>query len=83
MQYLCGDLADPAFGMVVVTRCLTAFGHINGVAVNHAIIEPVGVAADIEVADWMATFNVNFFGSVALVGLERSCETANNHVLEC
>ncbi|KAK2669795.1 Short-chain dehydrogenase/reductase SDR [Fusarium oxysporum f. sp. vasinfectum] len=66
MQYLCGDLADPAFGMAVVTRCLTAFGHINGVAVNHAIIEPVGVAADIEVADWMATFNVNFFGSVAL-----------------
>lgn len=68
VQYLCGDLADASFGAAVAAQCLAVFGAINAVVVNHGIIEPVGLAGEIDATDWIRTFSVNFFGSVALVG---------------
>ena len=44
------------------------WGRLDGLVINHAMLEPVGrVASDARVTAWQEAFNVNLFSAVALV----------------
>lgn len=67
MRFVAGDLADLSLGQKAVDLAIKEYGQLDGVVVNHGIIEPVTRVGDSEVEEWRKNFDVNFFSAVAIV----------------
>lgn len=67
VDYLSGDLADSSVCRAAVVQAVATYGRLDGVIVNHGVLEPVARVADADVDAWKAAFNVGFFGVVSLV----------------
>ncbi|KAK5107797.1 hypothetical protein LTR62_000665 [Meristemomyces frigidus] len=63
---LTGDLADFSFGEKAVKLAVQKFGSIDGVIVNHGVLDPVKRVGDSTVEEWRKAFDVNFFSAVGL-----------------
>ena len=68
---LAGDLGDLSLPQKAVDMTLEKFGQLDGVIVNHGIMDPVTKIETSDIEKWKKNFDVNFFSSVAFVSIEK------------
>ena len=69
VRFVAGDLADFSLGQKAVDLAIKEYGQLDGLVVNHGILEPVTRVRDSEAEEWRKNFDVNFFSAIAIVGL--------------
>jgi len=67
VRFVAGDLSDFSLGQKAVDLAVKEFGRLDGLIVNHGILEPVTRVGDSEAEEWRKNFDVNFFSAVAIV----------------
>jgi NAD(P)-dependent dehydrogenase (short-subunit alcohol dehydrogenase family) len=63
---LAGDLSDFSLGSKAVALAQEKFQRLDGLIVNHGVLDPVKRVADSSAEAWRSAFDVNFFSAVAL-----------------
>ena len=66
VEVLTGDLSDFSLGVQAVERAVEKWGQLDGLIVNHGVLDPVKRVADSSADAWRQAFDVNFFSAVAL-----------------
>lgn len=69
---LAGDMGDPAVGQQAVELALKRFGKLDGLVINHGMVEPVERICDASIEEWKKSFDINVFSVIALVGPKES-----------
>lgn len=72
-----GDLADFSLAEKGVETANKDFGRLDGLILNHGILEPATRIASSDPDAWRRCFDVNFFSLVAFVWLHHTMETTN------
>ena len=67
MRIVAGDLGDLSLAQQAVDLATKEFGRLDGLIVNHGMIEPVAKIRDCKPEDWKRTFDVNLISAVAFV----------------
>ena len=67
--FIAGDLAETKTAKESVTAALKKFGRIDGLILNHGVLEPATRIADSNAEEWKKCFDVNFFSAVTFVYL--------------
>ena len=67
VQLLAGDLADFSLGQKAVNLAKSKWGRLDGLIVNHGVLNPVTRIRDVEAEEWRVCFDVNVFSAVAMV----------------
>ncbi|KAI9836097.1 MAG: hypothetical protein M1819_001713 [Sarea resinae] len=67
VKVIAGDLTDFSIGDQAVHLALETWGKLDGLIVNHGVLEPVTKVADCDVEQWRKAFDINFFGALAFV----------------
>lgn len=67
VEVLSGDVTDYTLAEEAVELGKTAFGRIDGLVVNHGVLEPVTKAAEASAEDWKKGFDINVFSAVEWV----------------
>ncbi|KAI9721064.1 MAG: hypothetical protein M1812_002545 [Candelaria pacifica] len=62
-----GDLVDSSLAKQAVELAVNKWGQLDGLVLNHGVLEPVARLADIDVEDWKKAFDINFFSVLAFV----------------
>lgn len=68
---LAGDLRDISLAQKAVDMTLKKFGELDGVIVNHGMMDPVTKIETSDIEEWKKLFDVNFFSSVAFVSIDK------------
>ncbi|EME41376.1 hypothetical protein DOTSEDRAFT_73709 [Dothistroma septosporum NZE10] len=63
---LTGDLSDFSLGQRIVDLAQEKFQKLDGVIVNHGVLDPVKKLADSTAEEWRAAYDVNFFSAVSI-----------------
>jgi len=63
---LTGDLSDFSLGQKAVETAKSHFNRLDGLIVNHGILDPVKRVTDSSVEEWRAAFDTNFFSAIAI-----------------
>lgn len=63
---LAGDLADFSLGHKAVQLAQDRYSKLDGVIVNHGVLDPVKRLADSTAEEWRAAYDINFFSAFAL-----------------
>ncbi|KAI5361065.1 Putative short-chain dehydrogenase/reductase SDR, NAD(P)-binding domain superfamily [Septoria linicola] len=63
---LTGDLADLSLGQKAIDLTVQQFGQLDGVIVNHGVLDPVKRVVDSTAEEWRDAYNINFFSAVAI-----------------
>ncbi|KAK4570149.1 hypothetical protein LTR86_002229 [Recurvomyces mirabilis] len=68
VQVLSGDLSDFTLGQKAVELASNKFGSMDGLIVNHGVLDPVKRVGDptSDVEEWRKAYDTNFFSAVAL-----------------
>ena len=61
-----GDFSDLSLGRKVVDAATKTFQRIDGLIVNHGVLDPVQRLTNTTAEDWRKNFDVNFFSAVAI-----------------
>ena len=69
---LAGNLGDFSLAQKAVKSALEAFGELDGLILNHGMMDPVTKIETGDIEEWKKLFDVNFFSLVAFVSIERS-----------
>ena len=69
---LAGDLGDLSLAQKVVESTLEIFGKLDGLIVNHGMLDPVTKIETSDIEEWRKLFDVNFFSAVAFVSINKS-----------
>ncbi|KAK6442524.1 hypothetical protein LTR95_001226 [Oleoguttula sp. CCFEE 5521] len=64
---LSADLSDFSIGEQAVRIAEQRFSAVDGLIVNHGVLDPVKRVKDSHVGEWKSAFDVNFFSAIALV----------------
>jgi NADP-dependent 3-hydroxy acid dehydrogenase YdfG len=67
VQLLVGDLADFSLSQKAVDLAKSKWGRLDGLIINHGVLNPVTRIRDVEIEEWRECFNVNVFSAVAMV----------------
>lgn len=67
VEVLAADLGDTSTGQKAVDAALARWSRLDGLVVNHGMLEPVARIADADLNEWKNAFNVNVFSAVSLV----------------
>lgn len=67
VKVLAGDLGDLSLPRQAVNLAAKEFGRLDGLIVNHGIIDPIAKIRDCDAEEWKRTFDVNFLSAVAFV----------------
>ena len=67
MRILAGDLSDFSFAPKSVDIAKQEFGRLDGLIINHGVIDPVQRLRDANMDEWKQLFDVNFLSAVAFV----------------
>ena len=67
VQVLAGDLADFSLGQKAHELATSTWKRLDGLIVNHAILDPVKRIANTEADEWRSLFDINVFSAVAMV----------------
>lgn len=73
VKILAGDLSDFTLPYKAVDLTISAFGSLDGLAINHGVFAPVSRVENSEAQAWRKSFDVNFFSTIAFV-----CSTHNS-----
>lgn len=68
---LAGDLGDISLAQKAVDIALERFGGLDGIIVNHGMMDPVTKIETSDIEEWKKLFDVNFFSAVAFVSLKK------------
>ncbi|KAK3705370.1 hypothetical protein LTR37_013343 [Vermiconidia calcicola] len=63
---LAGDLSDFSLGSQAVELASHRWQRLDGVIVNHGVLDPVKKLADTSAEEWRAAYDVNLFSAVAM-----------------
>lgn len=63
---LAGDLSDLTLGARAVDLAKTYWKRLDGVIINHGVLDPVKRLADSSAEEWRTAFDINFFSAIAL-----------------
>lgn len=83
VEVVTADLGDAAMGQHAVNAALARWGRLDGLVVNHGVLEPVQRVADADVEEWRRAFDVNLFSAVALVRASDGAELDSKCEQEC
>ena len=70
MRIVAGDLGDLSLAQQAVDLAVKEFGRLDGLIVNHGMIEPVAKIRDCKPEDWKRTLDVNLVSAVAFVSID-------------
>ncbi|KAK3114818.1 hypothetical protein LTR53_006471 [Teratosphaeriaceae sp. CCFEE 6253] len=62
-----GDAGDFTLGEKAVRTAIQQFQHLDGLIVNHGVLDPVKRVKDSSAEEWRKAYDVNFFSAVAMV----------------
>lgn len=62
---LARDLADRSLAQEAVDGAIDKFKALDGLIINHGMMDPVTKIEDSDIGDWKKLFDVNFFSAVA------------------
>ena len=63
---LTGDLSDFSLGEKAVKLASQKFGQLDGLIINHGMLDPVKRVGDSSAEEWRKAYDTNFFSAVAL-----------------
>lgn len=66
VAFVAGDLADFAVSKKAVDLAVSTWKQLDGVIVNHGVLDPVQKLADSTAEEWRSAFDKNFFSAVAI-----------------
>jgi NAD(P)-dependent dehydrogenase (short-subunit alcohol dehydrogenase family) len=80
---LAGDLADFSLGKKAVDLAKNTWDRLDGLIVNHGVLNPMKRITDVDAEDWRRCFDINVFSAVALIkeALPALCRTQGKIVL--
>src|SRR5579871_5717089 len=61
VQLLVGDLADFSLGQKAVSLAKSKWDRLDGLIINHGVLNPVTRIRDVQVEEWRECFNINVF----------------------
>ncbi|KAF2724901.1 NAD(P)-binding protein [Polychaeton citri CBS 116435] len=64
---LAADLSDFSVGKKVADLAQSKFGKLDGLIVNHGVLDPVKRVKDTTAEDWRSAFDINFFSAISIV----------------
>ena len=67
---IAGDLGDLTLAQKAVKSALEVFGKVDGLILNHGVMDPVTKIETSDIEEWKKLFDVNFFSAVAFVSIE-------------
>lgn len=67
VEYVAGDLTDTETAGKVAALAVKAFGQLDGVVVNHGVLEPIKRLANSTVEEWKKHYDVNVFSALGLL----------------
>jgi NAD(P)-dependent dehydrogenase (short-subunit alcohol dehydrogenase family) len=67
VEYLAADLADFSLGKKAVDLAVSKFGHLDGLIINHGVLNPVKRISETEAKEWSQAFDINVFSAIAMV----------------
>ncbi|KAL9584054.1 MAG: hypothetical protein Q9212_002353 [Teloschistes hypoglaucus] len=62
-----GDVSNDHLAEKAVETARSRFGRLDGLVLNHGVLEPTSRIADSDVQAWRSNFDVNFFSLVAMI----------------
>lgn len=68
---LAGDLGEFSLAQKAVDSTLTRFENLDGLIINHGMMDPVTKIESGDIGEWKKLFDVNFFSAVAFVSIEK------------
>ncbi|TDZ35937.1 putative oxidoreductase [Colletotrichum spinosum] len=66
VEYVAGDLGDLKTIPKIAEVAVEKFGRIDGVVINHGVLEPVTRLENASIEDWKKAYDVNVFSGLAL-----------------
>lgn len=72
VQVIAGNLGDLSLAQKAVKSALEVFGKLDGLILNHGMMDPVTKIETSDMEEWRKLFDVNFFSVVAFVSIEES-----------
>ncbi|KAJ3959061.1 hypothetical protein N0V92_004350 [Colletotrichum tropicale] len=67
VEYVAGDLGDFKTIPKIAEVAVKAFGKIDGIVINHGVLEPVSRLENFNVEEWKRAYDINVFSGLALV----------------
>jgi len=67
VKSLVGDLADFSLGKKAVDLAKSTWDRLDGLIINHGVLNPVKRIADANAEDWRECFDINVFSAVAII----------------
>ncbi|KAF2429155.1 short chain dehydrogenase/reductase [Tothia fuscella] len=67
VQILAGDLADFSLGQQAVDLAKSTWNQLDGLIINHGVLDPVKRIADSDANAWRSAFDVNVFSAIAMI----------------
>jgi len=67
VQVLAGDLANFSLGHQAVELATSAWSKVDGLVINHGVLDPVKRVGETDAEEWKSSFDINVFSAVALV----------------
>jgi NAD(P)-dependent dehydrogenase (short-subunit alcohol dehydrogenase family) len=81
VEYLAGDLADFSLGKKAVDLAVSKFGHLDGLIVNHGVLNPVKRISETDAKEWSEAFDINVFSAIAIVCIENPSSPTGTNIL--
>lgn len=66
VAFIAGDLGDFTLSKRAVDLAIGTWKQLDGVIVNHGVLEPVKKLADSTAEEWRSAFDTNFFSAVSI-----------------
>jgi NADP-dependent 3-hydroxy acid dehydrogenase YdfG len=64
---LVGNLADFSLGQKAVDLAISKWSQLDGLIINHGVLDPVKRIVDSDAEEWRSAFDVNVFSAIAMV----------------
>ena len=67
IRYVAGDLANMGLGKQAVELANTEFGGIDGLVINHGVLQEMKTIANTPVEEWKRGYDINVFSSIEFI----------------
>ena len=75
VRVVAGDITDSSLSKKIAQVAENGFSRLDGLVINHGVVEPVDNIANGDIKEWRSSFDVNVFSAVQLV-----CARSTAHI---